>query len=110
MILYPETLAVMDPRVEAARAVVDKCPRETTDAITREYSSTWVLCMKHRKSDVVWLEDENLTRRQEVYTWKEYKFPPTEYLGERQKMVIRPLHQPPPQYEAQEELKEAYSP
>ena len=40
MMLYPETLAVMDPKVEAASAVVDKCPIETTDAITREYSST----------------------------------------------------------------------
>ena len=41
--LYPETLAVMEPRVDAARAVVDRCPIATTDAITREYSRRCVL-------------------------------------------------------------------
>ena len=43
MMLKPDTLAVIDPSVDAARAVVDRCPRETTDAITNEYSRTWVL-------------------------------------------------------------------
>ena len=43
--LYPETLAVIDPSVEAARAVVDKCPIDTTDAMTREYSSRCVLAL-----------------------------------------------------------------
>ena len=43
MILNPETLAVIEPRVEAARAVVDKWPIETTEAMTSEYSKTWVL-------------------------------------------------------------------
>ena len=43
MILYPVTLAVMDPSVEAARAVVEICPIEMTDAITKEYSKTCVL-------------------------------------------------------------------
>ena len=38
MILNPETLAVIEPSVEAARAVVDKCPIEMTEATTREYS------------------------------------------------------------------------
>lgn len=43
MMLKPETLAVMEPSVDAARAVVDKCPIEMTDAITREYSNRCVL-------------------------------------------------------------------
>lgn len=38
MILNPETLAVIEPSVEAARAVVDKWPIEMTEATTSEYS------------------------------------------------------------------------
>ena len=45
MMLKPETLAVMEPSVEAARAVVDRCPMETTEAMTSEYSSKCVLCV-----------------------------------------------------------------
>ena len=41
--MYPVTLAVIDPSVDAANAVVEICPIETTDAITREYSNAWVL-------------------------------------------------------------------
>ena len=41
--LYPETLAVIDPSVDAARAVVDRCPMDTTEAMTSEYSSRCVL-------------------------------------------------------------------
>jgi hypothetical protein len=33
----------MEPRVIAASAVVDRCPIETTDAITRLYSNRCVL-------------------------------------------------------------------
>ncbi len=43
MMLYPVTLAVIEPSVEAASAVVDKCPIDTTEAITSEYSSECVL-------------------------------------------------------------------
>ena len=43
MMLNPETLAVMEPRVEAASAVVDRCPMDTTAAITRENSNRCVL-------------------------------------------------------------------
>lgn len=43
MILYPVTLAVIEPSVDAARAAVLKCPIEMTLAITSEYSSTCVL-------------------------------------------------------------------
>ncbi len=43
MILRPDTLAVIDPSVIAARAVVDKCPTESTEAMTRLYSNTCVL-------------------------------------------------------------------
>lgn len=41
--LYPVTLAVMEPRVAAASAVVDRWPIETTEATTREYSRMCVL-------------------------------------------------------------------
>jgi hypothetical protein len=41
--LKPETLAVMDPKLTAARALVDKCPIEMTETMTREYSRRWVL-------------------------------------------------------------------
>ena len=43
MMLNPETLAVIEPSVEAARAVVDKCPIEMTEATTSEYSNKCVL-------------------------------------------------------------------
>lgn len=43
MMLKAVTLAVMEPRVDAARATVDRCPIDTTDARTREYSRRWVL-------------------------------------------------------------------
>ena len=43
MMLKPVTLAVIEPRVDAARAVVERCPMETTEAMTREYSSKCVL-------------------------------------------------------------------
>lgn len=45
MILNPVTLAVIDPNVAAASAVVDICPMEITEAMTREYSMTWDLRM-----------------------------------------------------------------
>ena len=35
----------MDPRVDAAKAVVDRCPMEMTDAMTSEYSSRCVLAL-----------------------------------------------------------------
>jgi hypothetical protein len=38
MMLYPVTLAVIMPRVDAASATVERWPMDTTDAITREYS------------------------------------------------------------------------
>ena len=38
MMLYPVTLAVIMPRVDAASATVERWPIDTTDAITREYS------------------------------------------------------------------------
>jgi hypothetical protein len=37
MILKPVTLAVMDPRVAAARALVDRWPIETVPATRSEY-------------------------------------------------------------------------
>ena len=37
MILKPVTLAVMDPRVAAARALVEMWPRETVPAMMSEY-------------------------------------------------------------------------
>jgi hypothetical protein len=39
----PVTDAVIDPRVAAAKAVVLRCPIDTTDDTTREYSKTCVL-------------------------------------------------------------------
>lgn len=70
--LKPLTPAVMEPRVMAARAVVEMWPIDTTETITREYSSKWVLqgcesCMfcKMRKRKVpkdrksVFCEDED---------------------------------------------------
>ena len=44
MMLKPETLAVMEPSVDAASAVVERCPMEMTDATTSEYSKRCVLC------------------------------------------------------------------
>jgi hypothetical protein len=41
--LKPETLAVMDPRLIAARAVVERWPIEMTGTMTNVYSSKWVL-------------------------------------------------------------------
>lgn len=41
--LNPLTLAVIEPSEIAARAVVDRWPIETTDAMTSEYSRTCVL-------------------------------------------------------------------
>lgn len=41
--LKPETLAVIDPKLTAARALVDRCPIEMTETTTREYSRRWVL-------------------------------------------------------------------
>jgi hypothetical protein len=56
----PVTLAVIDPRLTAARALVDKCPIETTGTMTREYSNRCVLklhscqhCLAVRNSEVV---------------------------------------------------------
>lgn len=43
MMLKPETLAVIEPRLIAASAVVDIWPTEMTDAMIRLNSSTWVL-------------------------------------------------------------------
>ena len=43
MILNPETLAVIEPRVDAASAVVERCPMDITEAMTREYSNRCVL-------------------------------------------------------------------
>ena len=43
MMLNPDTLAVMEPIVAAANAVVDKWPSETTDASCRLYSRICVL-------------------------------------------------------------------
>ena len=40
---YPVTLAVIIPSVPAARAAVDICPMQMTDARTKEYSKTCVL-------------------------------------------------------------------
>ena len=58
--LKPVTLAVMDPRLTAARALVDKCPIETTGTMTREYSKRCVLklhsrqyCLAVRNSEAV---------------------------------------------------------
>jgi hypothetical protein len=42
MMLRPVTDAVMEPSVAAASAVVERCPIETTEATTSEYSSTCV--------------------------------------------------------------------
>ena len=47
MMLYPETLAVIDPSVDAARAVVDRGPMDTTEAMTSEYSSRCVLSIHY---------------------------------------------------------------
>jgi len=41
--LNPLTLAVMEPRDIAARAVVEICPIDMTETITSEYSKTCVL-------------------------------------------------------------------
>ena len=41
--LKPETLAVMDPRLIAANAVVERWPIEMTGTMTSVYSSKWVL-------------------------------------------------------------------
>jgi hypothetical protein len=41
--LKPVTEAVIDPNVEAARAVVPRWPIATTVATTSEYSNKWVL-------------------------------------------------------------------
>lgn len=41
--LKPLTLAVIEPREIAARAVVDMCPIVITETMTREYSRTCVL-------------------------------------------------------------------
>jgi hypothetical protein len=43
MILKPETLAVIEPRLIAARAVVDIWPMEMTDTMMRLNSRRWVL-------------------------------------------------------------------
>lgn len=43
MMLKPETLAVMDPKVAAASAAVEICPIEMTEATTKLYSRTCVL-------------------------------------------------------------------
>ena len=43
IMLSPETLAVIEPRVAAASAAVERWPMETTEATTSEYSSTCVL-------------------------------------------------------------------
>ena len=47
--LKPVTLAVIDPRLTAARALVDKCPIETTGTMTREYSRRCVLKLHSRQ-------------------------------------------------------------
>ena len=47
MMLYPETLAVIEPSVDAARAVVDRWPMDTTEAMTSEYSSRCVLSIHY---------------------------------------------------------------
>lgn len=43
MIERPVTLAVIDPREMAARAVVEIWPIDITETITSEYSRRWVL-------------------------------------------------------------------
>lgn len=43
MMLKPETLAVIDPRLIAAKAVVDRWPMEITGTMTRVYSNKCVL-------------------------------------------------------------------
>jgi len=39
IMLKPETEAVIDPREIAARALVERCPMDTTGATTNVYSS-----------------------------------------------------------------------
>ena len=41
--LKPETLAVIEPRLIAAKAVVERWPIEMTGTMTSVYSSKWVL-------------------------------------------------------------------
>lgn len=41
--LNPDTLAVIDPSVDAASAVVERWPMAITEAIEREYSNKFVL-------------------------------------------------------------------
>lgn len=70
MMLKPVTLAVIDPNVMAARAVVDKCPTKRTDALTRLYSSRCVLGAAVRAKSYG-EKFANLTRRQAMQTWPE---------------------------------------
>jgi len=48
IILKPETLAVIDPKVMAASAVVDIWPIEITEDMMRLNSNTWVLPMESK--------------------------------------------------------------
>ena len=69
IMLNPETLAVIEPNLIAARAVVERWPMDITGTITSVYSSKWVLRMRRvRARPGKTTSLETLTRTPEGHT------------------------------------------